>query len=983
MWLSSVPVWRTFCHLKGVSASHILRLGLCLLLSLLAESNVFVVHADPMMRTVSDVLIDGLESETLDEWNMVGEPGVNRSSVAAGTLRYGEGVSQVSGTHSLWVDGVNGDDANDGLTTATAFRTIQRAADLAGPGTTVHIEPGIYREMVWPARDGDAGAPITFVAEDGPGTVVIRGSEPASSLTWTQLEANTIGLPPDVEPTRIYYADLSAWGPDSAPRFVVELDRRGEVIARLPLAREPDWEVVTEWKHHEFWWAAEGGWNVAGCDPSTDPDPDCDRAWRSRKELTDRTDDSDPSGVEPGNLTTLGDLTGATLVALDANQGHYVYRRTIVAHDVVAGHVTVHKTCDNGLGWGSKYYVENHPRLLDTPGEWWYDEGDGRLYLWPRTPGNVATMNVEISRRDVGFKLDRRSYVTLDGLTLEFFNGSAVYQANGGNMRSYDNTVRNAILRYVDRGVSLMQGADGPAGNVTAGFTLENSEIAYADTNAIYFNYWWDNQSAADSFTHAGIVNTIIRGNELHHLGFRSSSDTPVGASLQHTDKLRFENNHVHHVAHNGIQFSRSVIQSPREWGFSPDDIKTGEILIKDNIFEKACQLGSDCGALKIWGDPPDRHVFRDVLVTGNVFRDTFGWAYVLEERRRSTNGTSSDMWGMNGFGLYVDMASGIHAYRNVAYNNGHAGFKFAGLWRDGDMVYYDNIAANSRYGFYLGGTDFDTHGSVNAQVVNNIIVNNEGYGILQCDADGRYDNMVIDHNLYYNNGWRAREDGGWYKPGAMAIQQRSSSNKYYPGLADIQAHTAWESHGVEGPPRFQDYDPLDHDLHDGSWPDFRLTASSTNAIDRGTAALPASLAALLDAFDVDGSHWGHAFDIGAFEYELGFGLSADLSFRAMDPGGTVTYVIEVAPVGGFADAVTLVVASSSPSLVLSLAPTIIHPPGSAILTVADTHVGAPLPGVWHTVSITGTGGGFAQSMSVKVLVGGSRAYFPLVARSN
>ena len=33
----------------------------------------------------------------------------------------------------------------------------------------------------------------------------------------------------------------------------------GEIIARLPLAREPDWEVATEWKHHEFWWSADGG----------------------------------------------------------------------------------------------------------------------------------------------------------------------------------------------------------------------------------------------------------------------------------------------------------------------------------------------------------------------------------------------------------------------------------------------------------------------------------------------------------------------------------------------------------------------------------------------------------------------------------------------------------------------------------------------------------------------------------------------------
>ena len=180
----------------------------------------------------------------------------------------------------------------------------------------------------------------------------------------------------------------------SAPLCVMELDSEGEVIARLPLAREPDWQVDTEWKHHEFWWAADGGSSVAGCNPASDPDPNCDYPSRSTTQLTDRTNDADPPGVEPGNLTTLGDLTGATLVAMDTLQGHYVYRRTITDHDVGAGRVTVDRICEHdsgsgnpGLGWGSKYYVEGKPHLLDTPGEWWYDDGSGRLYLWPPRRG--------------------------------------------------------------------------------------------------------------------------------------------------------------------------------------------------------------------------------------------------------------------------------------------------------------------------------------------------------------------------------------------------------------------------------------------------------------------------------------------------------------------------------------------------------------------------------------------------------------------
>jgi hypothetical protein len=66
------------------------------------------------------------------------------------------------------------------------------------------------------------------------------------------------------------------------PRFITQLDGGGNVTARLPSAREPDWSVATEWKYHEFWWAADGGSSPATCDPSANEDVrDCDLPQRS------------------------------------------------------------------------------------------------------------------------------------------------------------------------------------------------------------------------------------------------------------------------------------------------------------------------------------------------------------------------------------------------------------------------------------------------------------------------------------------------------------------------------------------------------------------------------------------------------------------------------------------------------------------------------------------------------------------------------
>lgn len=894
----------------------------------------------------------------------------------------------------LWVDPVNGDDSNGGETRSTAFRTLQKAADVAQAGTTIHILPGVYRESVRPAYSGQAGAPIVYLAEEGAGSVIVRGSETGSALGWSRLTANTIGLPAGVDPTQVYYADLSGWALSGTPRFVVTLDAGGRVDDRLSLAREPDWRVTTESRYHELWWTADGGMDVAACDPS-DPSNhwNCDLEWRCDTTLTDRNTFTEPDPrIEAGDLTTLGDVSGAQLVALDSKWGHYLYRRTVIDHDLVSGQVLVNEQClqdggvsDPGLGWGTKYYLEDHPALLDSPGEWWYDETAQRLYLWPLQADNPAAQPVEISLLPHGFDLTNRSYITLDGLTVELFNENAIHQDDYWAQKSYGNTLRNLTLRYANQGVYVRQSirSDQPAENVTRDFTLENSEIAHMDTHGLFLSPWWEGAPDPSSFPRSGIYDTTIRGNEFHHLGFHTDLDDAIGVKIQFADRLRFEGNHVHDVAHNGVQFLWSVVDSEKSYDFEPGEILIGEILVKDNLFEETCQLTTDCGGLKFWGTPPDNHVFRDVLVTGNVFRDILGWSYVAEQRVGWwSGGEGCQVQGLAGFGLYLDYTSGIHVHRNLAYNNSYAGVMLSGTWRDGDLVFTNNVIANSLYGFRPSGTEEDSHdGSVNTQILNNIIVGNEGYGIYQCTADENFGNLSIDHNLYYNNGWRSYEEGGVWQPGAMAVRiytpGEREEQKYYPTLADIQNHPAgWEAHGRAGNPHFCRYDAGDHDLHDGSWPDFHLTPASDQAINQG-GSLPASLTTLLGHFGIQDPMWGSAYDIG--RYEGSFTVAVSPPTRSIEAGETATYTIAVESLGSFDSAVTLSANNPDPRFQLSLDPTVVTVDSEIPLVLTDEGEASNL---WYRIPITATGGGFTQTLEVRLLVGGSQVYLPLITRN-
>jgi len=214
---------------------------------------------------------------------------------------------------SLFVDARTGNDQNTGITRQFPFASIQAALDAARPGDTIYIAPGLYRESIRPKASGTAEEPITLIASDGPGTVTIRGSEPSSSLSWAPLSNNSIGLPESVDPAKVYVADISEWGLKKAPRFMVMLDENEQIQLRLNPAREPDFRVDTEWKFNEFWWSANGGSSVAACDPRSNADQDCDLGNRSFTELTDTRDDNEPNGIEAGNLTKLGDLTGQPL----------------------------------------------------------------------------------------------------------------------------------------------------------------------------------------------------------------------------------------------------------------------------------------------------------------------------------------------------------------------------------------------------------------------------------------------------------------------------------------------------------------------------------------------------------------------------------------------------------------------------------------------------------------------------------------------
>jgi hypothetical protein len=83
-----------------------------------------------------------------------------------------------------YVDGALGNDQNDGLTLATAWKTIQKSFDAAVAGSTVKIKGGTYYEQLAVHVSGTAGNPVTFTNYNNE-QVIIDGSKISGTAILT------------------------------------------------------------------------------------------------------------------------------------------------------------------------------------------------------------------------------------------------------------------------------------------------------------------------------------------------------------------------------------------------------------------------------------------------------------------------------------------------------------------------------------------------------------------------------------------------------------------------------------------------------------------------------------------------------------------------------------------------------------------------------------------------------------------------------
>jgi hypothetical protein len=297
---------------------------------------------------------------------------------------------------------------NPGNTTRGIPPHLIRFADRPG-STRLSFRRGVtYRGTLTAGASGTAADPIRLTSDPkwGSGEAIISGAERITAAWEPVTDTARHGLPPAAS-GRVWKTAL----PKGSQPMLLWITGTDGSPRRLPIAREPNWGVSDPYRIGSEWWRWEG---TAIDYPA----------------LTG-TDTAHLKGADPGAFVGATVWTDPPIAEFSWNPPE---PSVVKAYDPAAGKLTF--TVNHGSKYpktGSRYFLENLPRFLDTAGEWLYRADGptaGTLYLWAPDGNNPGGATVEVARRPVVLDIAGQSHIAVRGLTLRGGNAPDPSQFN-------------------------------------------------------------------------------------------------------------------------------------------------------------------------------------------------------------------------------------------------------------------------------------------------------------------------------------------------------------------------------------------------------------------------------------------------------------------------------------------------------------------------------------------------------------------------
>ena len=517
---------------------------------------------------------------------------------------------------ATWFVATNGSDSNPG-SLAAPFRTIQRAASIAGSGDVVDIFGGTYHETVNPANSG-----VTFQNYNNQ-TVTVSGADPITS--WSKASGN------------IYQANMS-WDLGEGNN---QLFDNGSMVNE---ARWPNTSTNLTWPSLASIQSGGGGGNTV-----TIHDSHLSGGWQ-----------------------------GASIHIMPGS-GWYAQTGTVTASG--SGWLTFNYSHDESWTEprsGNQYYLYGKYQGLDSAGEWFRDSS-GHLSLWAPNNANPASQDIEVKRRAYAFDLSGNSNTTINGInifaaTIKTDGGSSNTVINHLRATYLSQfTWQNIGYQQPDNSGIMLFGNNSVLENSTIAWSAGDGVIVRGNNVRVTQNVIHDiDYNAGDS---AGVrvfgSNDTIDHNLIYNAGrcginVQGYADQIVGNTI-HDVMLQTSDGAAIYTVHsngNGSQISYNAIYSVHERvpGSSPTYFSANGIFLDNsasNWLVQNNQIADVDGGVKMNFYSTNNRVLNNVL-SGNV---------------GSIVGNSSGSWSgstISGNTLYSSIAMANPGARISSNNNAH-----------------------------------------------------------------------------------------------------------------------------------------------------------------------------------------------------------------------------------------------------------------------------------------------------------------------
>ena len=578
-----------------------------------------------------------------------------------------------TGASVRYIDFADGSDRNPG-TKARPWKhhpwdpqATGQAAACEGIHTYVFKRGVVYRGTLRATESGEPGEPIRLTSDPawGAGEAVLCGSE---TVTDWRKGADHEDIP---EADKVWYTDL-----DYAPRCVWMVAESGEIV-RIPLARTPNWELSDEDDVKSEWWH----WDYAGEKPF-----DVFTETADGKKLY--------LGVDKAHLTEPAEYYENALVWTEYGW---------VMGTPYPARVEVVDTERKGLGFGgqwggvgsykivryNRYYLEDKPHYLDSPGEFWFDKSGqgGRLYIRLPDDANPNRAQVEAARHMTLIDSEGMSHVQISGLTFRFTNVYWALDAGPYVSKDVDPAcirllgsgrdieVANCLFEHVHLPIRMKAvGANDAIDNVV----VRDNEFRWTDHGAV--NLEQGGEWGIKDEPIGRLYDVKVLRNRCYQIGMRPNRFGQGHAlEVSYAQTMEVAGNVLDRCYGSGI-----FVFGGKPSGYLADR-PLSRMLVHHNKVTNPMLNNNDWGGIETWqggpayvynnisGNPGGYWHYNFMLNQGRPARARFGHAYYLDGAFKNYHfnniawGKSSDPYSRLG---NTAAFQEIHSYQNTFFNN-------------------------------------------------------------------------------------------------------------------------------------------------------------------------------------------------------------------------------------------------------------------------------------------------------------------------